>query len=439
MNRPVRESVGQREISVSMKRSRKACLFLSSLSLLFLMSGCCPDTINAIHHSSFDDDGHLTDTLSQQHFVAELPVKIKFYVEASGSMNGFFRSNKATQFKHDVWSIFSDFEALSDKVYVFEQQKVQPKEMGLQEFRQGMNGGTFLSSASTEVPEMFETVINSLNSEAGEAAILVSDMKYSPVGSRAMDVKLSQYASDIRNIVMKNPHISLSLVAATSDFLDKRGDVACPESPYYYLIIGKSENVVWLKNCIATILQDYGRYVDAIDCGIDFKSPSFNLRGIDNGFQLDGEPTITDIDEDYSDTCSFEIVVDLKDYPWKLVDDNLLKDSLRVKSVNGSNIKVDTIIYNINNHAGKQLKREAKAVVKLKVFDMFSDADVIEWSLGIPEMEICDKFASFLGAASESDLSKSFSIENFIQGCFRGKSNEWCGEPNRILLSKTKQ
>lgn len=422
-----------------MKRLKEDSLLLCSLSLLFLLSACSSKPINAIYHPSFDDNGCLTDTLSQQHFVSELPAKIKFYVEASGSMNGFFRSNKATQFKHDVWSVFSDFEALLDEIYVFEQQKVQPKAMGLQEFKQGMNGGAFSSSASTEVPEMFESVINSLNSEAGEVAVLVSDMKYSPVGSRTMDVKLSQYATDVRNIVKKNPHVSLSLVAATSDYLDKSGAVACPESPYYYLIIGKAENVVWLKNGIATILQDDGRYVDAVDCGIDFKSPPFVLRRIDNGYQLGDEPTITDIDMDYSDTCSFDIVVDLKNYPWKLVDDNLLKDSLYMKSFGGSSVKIDTIIYNIDNHYEKQLRREAKAVVKLKVFDMFSDADVIEWSFGIPETEIYGKFASFLDAESENDLSKSFSISSFIQGCFYGKSNYWCKEPNRILLSKTKQ
>lgn len=246
MNRPVRESVGQQGISVFMKRLKEDCLLLCSLSLLFLISACCKP-INAIYHPSFDDNGCLTDTLSQQHFVSESPAKIKFYVEASGSMNGFFRSNKATQFKHDVWSIFSDFEALLDEIYVFEQQKVQPKAMGLQEFKQRMNGGAFSSSASTEVPEMFESVINSLNSEVGEVAVLVSDMKYSPVGSRTMDVKLSQYATDVRNIVMKNPHISLSLVVATSDYLDKSGVVVCPDSPYYYLIIGKAENVVMAK------------------------------------------------------------------------------------------------------------------------------------------------------------------------------------------------
>lgn len=416
-----------------------------SLWAIFMMSSCRPKPVNAIQHPSFDDNGYLLDTLSQQHFVSEMPGKVKFYVEVSGSMNGFFRSNKATQFKSDVWSIFSVFEELLDDVYVFERQNVAPKGMPLQTFRQKMNTGAFVSSASTEVPEMLEAVINSLDIQNEEIAVLVSDMKYSPVGSKAMEVRLTQYPSDIRNLIMKNPDLSLSLVAATSDYMDKSGTVVCHDSPYYYLIVGKPENVVWIKNRIATILKDSIRYVDAIDWGIDFKSPAFSLGKIINGFQLENEPTITDINWEFMDTCFFDIIVDLKDYPWKLMDEKLLKDSLHIKSAGGSSVKIDTVFYQINNHADKQLKRETEAIVKLKVFDMFSDAEVIEWSIGIPEthvngtIHVNNKFASFFGAKFENELDKSFSIESFIEGCSAGKSNYWCKEPNRILLSTNKQ
>lgn len=404
--------------------------------MLFGISACSPP-INAIYHPSFEENGHLCDSL--EHLISEPPSKVKFYVEASGSMNGFFRANKATQFKHDVWSIFSDFEVLLDRVYVFEHQKVEPRKLPLLDFKKKMNSGQFISSSSTEVPDMLEVVVNSLNLSKGEISVLVSDMKYSPVGSKAMEVKLSQYASDIRNLVMKNPELALSLVAATSDYIAKDGSVACDKSPYYYLIIGKSENVLWLKNCISTILSDYSSYVDAIDWGIDYKSPSFELSKIDNGIKLENEPVITDIDENYSDTCSFNIVIDMKNYPWKMLDDRLLKKSFHIKTTEGSTAKVDTIVYFVNNHTDKQLKREAKAVIKVKVSDMYSEADVVEWSLAVPEGDINAQFASFIGAESERELDKSFSVDSFIRGCFAGKSNTWCKEPNRILLSKIKQ
>ena len=181
------------------------------------------------------------------------------------------------------------------------------------------------------------------------------------------------------------------------------------------------------------------RYVDAIDWGIDYQSPAFDLVKIDNGFRLDNAPTITDIDEEYSDTCSFNIVIDMKNYPWKMVEDGLLKDSLSIKSVHGSTVKVDTIAYQVKNHANKQLEREAKAIVTVKVSDMFDKADVIEWSFAVSEAEITGLFSSFLGAKSEQELDKTFSLESFIRGCYAGKATKWCEEPNRILLSKIKQ
>ena len=422
-----------------MKIVRNGVGLLCFFFILGYLVACGDEVINAIHHPSFNDDGSLCDTLSTKHFMSENPVRIKFYIEASGSMNGFFRANKVTDFKHDVWSIFSDFEKLLDNIYVFEQQNALPQELNLQTFKRKMSGGEFVSSASTEVPSMLEIVINSLDFSKGESAVLVSDMKYSPVGSKTMEVKLSQYASDVRNLVMKHGDLTLSLVAATSDYLAKDGSSACKKSPYYYLIIGKAENVVWLKNCIATILKDNKRYVDAIDWGIDYQSPAFDLVKIDNGFRLDNAPTITDIDEEYSDTCSFNIVIDMKNYPWKMVEDGLLKDSLSIKSVHGSTVKVDTIAYQVKNHANKQLEREAKAIVTVKVSDMFDKADVIEWSFAVSEAEITGLFSSFLGAKSEQELDKTFSLESFIRGCYAGKATKWCEEPNRILLSKIKQ
>ena len=75
----------------------------------------------------------------------------------------------------------------------------------------------------------------------------------------------------------------------------------------------------------------------------------------------------------------------------------------------------------------------------MKVSDMFDKADVIEWSFAVSEAEITGLFSSFLGAKSEQELDKTFSLESFIRGCYAGKATKWCEEPNRILLSKIKQ
>lgn len=401
---------------------------------VIMLSSCCSRPVNAINHESFNGDGECIDTLG--HLEMKRPSSLKLFVETSGSMNGFFRSNQPTEFKEDIWSIFSDFDSIVDNVYVFEQQNRLPKAFGLQTFKSDMSRGSFVSSVSTEVPQMLQQVLQSTDIENGEAAVLVSDMKYDPVGNKAINVLLSLYATDVRNVMMKTD-ASVILIAATSSYIDKRGQIACEKSPYYYLIVGNSSHAGWLRNCIATILKDNGRYVDAIEFGMDYKSPSFTLEDVDNGSLLEKQPTIYAFSP--NDTCRFTMVVDLSAYPWNLADDGLLKNSIVMETTKGSTVEVDTVIYHINNHADKMLKRIVTADIHMKVYDVFSKADVLEWYIKIPETELNSQFIGFFGAQSVNQLDKSYSIESFIQGCFRGKNNHCSEIPNRILLSTIKK
>ena len=215
-----------------------------------------------------------------QSFTSARPTNIKFYVEVSGSMNGFFRSNKPTNFKTDVWSVFSDFASSTDGVNIFFQQNANPRTIGLEEFRNKMNAGAFVSGASTDVPDMLDRILNSVDCKKSEVGILVSDMKYDPVGNAALKVLLQQYSIDIRN-KMANAGKALCLIVAKSDFLDKSGNVVCEDSPYYYLVIGKPENVVWIRNFVCTLLKHHGHYVDAVEWGIDYKSPKVKISDPD--------------------------------------------------------------------------------------------------------------------------------------------------------------
>lgn len=64
--------------------------------------------MNTVQDPSFDKSGYYIDSLKPT-FEAKAPKALGFFVEVSGSMNGFFRSNRATQFKKDIWSIVSNF------------------------------------------------------------------------------------------------------------------------------------------------------------------------------------------------------------------------------------------------------------------------------------------------------------------------------------------
>lgn len=395
----------------------------------------CSSPINSINDPHFDENGVYLDSLGAT-FQAVMPTSLDFYVEVSGSMNGFFRANRTTAFKTAVWAIVSNFG--SPGVSVLSNSGTQATKYTGDQFRNKMNSGGFVSTAETQVPAMLESILSKLDYENGAVAVLISDMKYSPVGNRALPVLLQQYATDIRNIVGKYPGSAYSLVGAYSEFLDARGNVTCEKSPYYYLVIGKDVCVAEIRNCITTILSDRENYMDNIETGFDYKRPAYGFGVPDNVIQLDNEPTFYNYDVSYSDTCKVVLNLDLSDFRWLVAsDEDVLRECLKVKAAYGSEMEIGKINISTNNHNQKKLERLAVASVELKLWNMPMEADVIEWSLDHPEYSVTDTFMQIQNAAAEADLTGSFSLANFIQGVFQAIQNHWNQEPNRILISKS--
>lgn len=413
--------------------------FFSVASLAALIASFCfvfcSSPINSINDPHFDENGVYLDSLGAT-FQAVMPTSLDFYVEVSGSMNGFFRANRTTAFKTAVWAIVSNFG--SPGVSVLSNSGTQATKYTGDQFRNKMNSGGFVSTAETQVPAMLESILSKLDYENGAVAVLISDMKYSPVGNRALPVLLQQYATDIRNIVGKYPGSAYSLVGAYSEFLDARGNVTCEKSPYYYLVIGKDVCVAEIRNCITTILSDRENYMDNIETGFDYKRPAYGFGVPDNVIQLDNEPTFYNYDVSYSDTCKVVLNLDLSDFRWLVAsDEDVLRECLKVKAAYGSEMEIGKINISTNNHNQKKLERLAVASVELKLWNMPMAADVIEWSLDHPEYSVTDTFMQIQNAASEADLNGSFSLANFIQGVFQAVQNHWNQEPNRILISKS--
>lgn len=413
--------------------------FFSVASLAALIASFCfvfcSSPINSINDPHFDENGVYLDSLGAT-FQAVMPTSLDFYVEVSGSMNGFFRANRTTAFKTAVWAIVSNFG--SPGVSVLSNSGTQATKYTGDQFRNKMNSGGFVSTAETQVPAMLESILSKLDYENGAVAVLISDMKYSPVGNRALPVLLQQYATDIRNIVGKYPGSAYSLVGAYSEFLDARGNVTCEKSPYYYLVIGKDVCVAEIRNCITTILSDREDYMDNIETGFDYKRPAYGFGVPDNVIQLDNEPTFYNYDVSYSDTCKVVLNLDLSDFRWLVAsDEDVLRECLKVKAAYGSEMEIGKINISTNNHNQKKLERLAVASVELKLWNMPMEADVIEWSLDHPEYSVTDTFMQIQNAAAEADLTGSFSLANFIQGVFQAVQNHWNQEPNRILISKS--
>ena len=84
------------------------------------------------------------------------------------------------------------------------------------------------------------------------------------------------------------------------------------------------------------------------------------------------------------------------------------------------------------------MKRKATAKVELKVYNMFTESDVIEWTLNHPDYSVTVDFTNIMAATAETDYTGSFSVDRFVAGVFKAVQNHWDETPNRILISKTK-
>ena len=406
--------------------------------IVFFFNSCGKEVINTNGDSHFTEDGYfIGDSSDTDSFVLCSPSRIKFYVEVSGSMNGFFRANKPTKFKADVWQILSYYAPAADGVTILTNDGTQGATLSMGQFQTQMNTGTFVSSASTKVPLMLESILQNLDMEAGEVAVLISDMKYSSVGDKAPEVLITEYSSDISTIFGKYSK-AICLIGATSEFLDKTGTSLCDTSPYYYLVMGKPEHVADLRNGISTLLVNNGNFIDNIESGFNYGAPTYTFGIPENGYQLADEPTIEGYDPNFSDTCTVKLKIDLANYRWAISKKELFEQAFQCKTLYGSEVKVGNVDIEIQNITDKVLKRTAIATVDLKLCHMATDSEVIEWTLTLPDLDVTE-FAPYLNALDENDVTKSFSLENFIKGMFYGGVINKSLQPNYLLISKNSQ
>lgn len=386
----------------------------------------------------FTKDGYLLTDTTDVAFKRSLPSALKFFVEVSGSMNGFFRANKPTQFKSDVWNVLNSFSALAPNVTILTNDGSKGATLPLNDFRTNMNTGTFVSSASTKVPLMLQTIIDYLDTESDEVAVLISDMKYSPVGAAAPSVLMSQYTTDINGIIGRFGN-AISVIGATSNYLDKEGNEISDRSPYYFVILGNQENVAEIRNYISLLLNKRSHLVDNIESGFNYGHPEYSFGISNKCFQLDKEPTFLGYEEaDDVDTCTIKLKVPLENYRWIMADEDVFRDAFKVKPLYGSSVNVGIINIDVKDITGtdKQLNRQATATIDLKIFNMPTDSEVLEWNLELPVTNYTLFNEFFEEADDENDPNKSYSVLDFLTGVFQGGVVTHDMKPNYILISK---
>lgn len=414
---------------------------IAGITWAIVLSSCGRD-VNSIADPHFDSDGAPLDTAVQL-FTPGLPKSAKLYVETSGSMNGFFRANQANKFKKTVWSVFSGLALITDgNVYPMSNGGDIDAPVVLGTFRNKMNAGAFVSNSSTHIPAMLHNIIENIDTAKNEVALLVSDMKYSPMGKTAAP-ELLQYQEQIRNVIGVHSNVSLSFVCANSEFLNPNGSVAEANSPYYFIIIGNSENVAAMRNNIARWCEATNSYVESGDMAMNYHTPNYTIENVKNGMLSSEYPKnlITVFDREVSDTCSFIVRVDMTGYPWRAVDADILKDCFKAKAAYGSSVDVELLTdedHLVDDHAYKgEFKRRSYADFLVKLYNVDLDDEVVEWTFTNKPFDgryLMD-FNTIINADQENDLSGSFSFNKFIKGCFNARLNTFDEIPVRILVS----
>lgn len=413
-----------------MKRNfHKLCV--CSIVLLVLMTfGACGDCLNTLSDSHFTEGGEL---VSKPVFAKlDYNSAVHFYVESSGSMNGFFRAGIPTNFKQDVYEIMSYYAPVTKDINIMTNTGGIAGRMSLTQFQTAMNTGTLQSNASTQVPVMLQSIVSRMKKE--DVAVLISDMKYSPVGAAAPDVLLTQYSAEVARIA-GNSQKAYSLLCATSNYMDKNGNAVTNVSPYYYLIIGEQDKVSAIRNGIASMLDRQKRFVDNLEIGYKYGACPCSFGTPKGVVQLADQPTFYGYDGS-SDECSIALKLHLEAYRWILSNKDTLLKCFSCKALYDSKVSVESVAIEECNNVGQELKRSAIATINIKVSNMPADMDVLEWNIDVPYAEQT-KMARFLTDSNgEGDVTTSYSLKNFILGIAQGGVVNIQPKPNYILISK---
>lgn len=402
-----------------------------ALALLALMtiSACC-DSLNTLNDPHFTEEGKLI----QKPSFAKLDYNsdIHFYIESSGSMNGFFRAGQPTSFKQDVYEILSYYSPVTKDVNIMTNSGGIAGQLSLVQFQTAMNTGALECNASTQVPVMLRNIVSRL--KKNDVAVLISDMKYSPVGSAAPKVLLTQYAAEVARIAGKSQK-AYSLVCATSNYINKEGSVVTNESPYYYLIVGEQDKVSAVRNGIAIMLQRQKRFIDNLEIGYKYASCPYDFGVPKNVVRLEKQPTFYGYGEAV-DECVIPLKLKLESYRWLMSNKEVLKQCFTCKPKYGSTVSVESLEVEECNNVNLELKRSVVATIKIKVSNMPSDMEVLEWNVDIPYAKLTTMEKFLDDSKGENDVTTSYSLTSFIRGIGQGGVVNYQPKPNYILISK---
>lgn len=410
----------------------------------------CKHSINEIDNASFTDDGVLKAEVIDRFYTAEPANTIQLYVETSGSMNGLFRAKQSNAFKTDMTAFLLKNASNIAGVKAFTDGSTKTRSYSANSFRQNMNDGSFVSSLTTEVPQMLQVILNDLKDGQCDVAVFVSDMKYSPKGGSA--TALGQYAIDIEAMFSDYKDYSVCVIGFESEFVAANGKIACEFFPYYMIVIGEGPKVSYVRNMILSELERYGHVQGYIDFNQSYGCPYYSvlpIHGALGGLRPNPNELMASSNEGmyhslvgYSMLPDSEFIVAIREQhlPWDVYK-NIDASSFEVKStVTGMSIPFEVLEKepSMKSSEDAMVKKciQPSHYIKVQPKDILFGTDVI--SIRLNEQTANDSWIQkYYGAQREGELDKTFSMDSFIEGLTNAYRKE-CKlqeEPMLVLIS----
>lgn len=430
---------------------------LGIISLSTVLVGC--KNCNRISIEPFDSQGIISETYVNSFYKAEQADSIKFYIESSGSMNGLFRKSFGTSFKYDVSSIVLHPQLMSriKSVALFGRNTEIVNELDPKSFRKKMNNGEFDSQVSTVVPKMFEKIIEDLNNSVCDVAVFISDMKYSPIGQDSK-VNISQYSIDVKEQFSHLKNKSVSIISSETNYLAPNGKEITDSFPYYYVIIGNPQKVIWMRNLFIKILSEPNEFIPQKtisykDFGIKYGCPSYSaLPDMAIGMIRNNEEyaknylnqnycfSFTDFDSSIQ-SAGIVLAINYSYLPSEVIN-SLSSSDFEVSSFwKTSNASLELLPkgYHTSTNQSYVDNINPNIYVKLNIssIDENYDYDVIEIILN-KKNDSNNSIEKYFGAKSENELEKTLSLDGFINGLksIYGETDNLQSEPIVIHITK---
>lgn len=408
--------------------ARCALLFTACLSLA-LVYGCSSE-LNPNNLPPYDINGLVDMSHLKAFYQMEQPTSIRVYVESSGSMNGLFRRNKPTGFKRNMSAMLehAPIKKVLSAVEVFDNNGLSTTSYTAKVFREKMNQGAFDSKKSTIVPNMIDRILGDIDSAYCDVAIMISDMKYSPVG-QGYATKMDQYEIDIKSRFADRSQLAVSMIGCESDFLSVNGMSLCDEFPYYLIIMGDTREVAWVRNEILTAFSDTGRVMGILEFNMDYGCPRYTaLPGTAMGMAQNNNELLSEYAAEHSSSftafdCSMQpaevmLAIDYGYLPTTIL--NALDESCFEVTSYLNDIKATISILpdyrpTVNSVLVNKLHPNIYLRLSMNGLDAF-ESDVISIrlvdNLAVDTGWVC----KYYNAQAESDLPKTLSLDAFIKG-----------------------